>query len=220
MPRRARAWRRLLDGGLTLDEAVAVSFLISPDLQLSLEKIEVARSDLVAAGTPPNPLLVIGMRDTGGNFSAYYPSDNLSVGILQNVIGLLNMPDRMAVAGHELERARLESAQRITTHGVLVAQSWLEYSAALRVQELRNRSVAAAHVQRWIQWSCRRANGNRFTPLDVAVERSARVFRGGFGAACRSRHGHCARPTGRAAGAFRLARRLATCRQPAAVARQ
>ena len=162
----------LLDGGLTLDEAVAVSFLISPDLQLSLEKIEVARSDLVAAGTPPNPLLVIGMRDTGGNFSAYYPSDNLSVGILQNVIGLLNMPDRMAVAGHELERARLESAQRITTHGVLVAQSWLEYSAALRVQELRNRSVAAAHAA-LDSVVVQAANGNRFTPLDVAVERSA-----------------------------------------------
>ncbi|MEO8307297.1 MAG: TolC family protein [Pseudomonadota bacterium] len=162
----------LLNDGLTLDKAVAVSFLISPDLQLALEKIEVARSEVVAAGTPPNPLLVMGMRDTGGNFSAYYPSDNLSVGIIQNVIGLLNMPDRMAVAGHELERTRLESAQRITVHGVLVAQAWLEYCAALRVQELRNRSAVAAHAALEAV-VVNAANGNRFTPLDVGMERNA-----------------------------------------------
>jgi outer membrane protein, heavy metal efflux system len=173
----------LLAGGLTLDEAVAVSFLISPDLQLALEKVEVARSDLVAAGTPPNPLLIVGMRDTGGNFSAYYPSDNLSVGILENVIGLLNMPDRIAVAGRELERARLESAQRITTHGVLVVQAWLEYSAALRAQELRNRSAAAARAA-LDAVVVRAANGSGFSALDVAMERNA-VF-GVEGAALRS----------------------------------
>ncbi len=161
----------LLTGGLSLDKAVAVSFLVSPDLQLALEKIEVARSDVVAAGTAPNPLLIIGMRQSGGNFSAYYPSHNLSVGILENVIGLLNMPDRVAVAGHELERARLESAQRITTHAVLVAQAWLEYSAALRVQELRNRSAAAANAA-LDSVVVKAANGAGLSPLDVAQERN------------------------------------------------
>lgn len=166
-----KAVELLLTDGLTLDEAVAVSFLLSPELQLALEDAENARSDLVAAGTPPNPLLIVGMRDTGGNFSAYYPSDNLSIGILENVIGLLNMPDRIAVAGHELERARLESARRITTHGVLVAQAWLEYSTALRVQELRDRSAAAARAA-LDTIVVRAANGNGQTPLDVAVERN------------------------------------------------
>jgi cobalt-zinc-cadmium efflux system outer membrane protein len=123
----------LLADGLTLDEAVSVAFLLNPDLQVYFEQLEISRSQLVAAATPPNPVAIVGVREPGGRLSAFYPGRNVTVGVLQNVINLLNMPDR---------RARFEAASRVTQLGARVAQAWLEYNAALRIEELRGRSQA------------------------------------------------------------------------------
>jgi cobalt-zinc-cadmium efflux system outer membrane protein len=142
--RQARAnVEAMLVDGLTLDEAITVAFLASPELQLALEQLEISRAQFVAAATPPNPVAIVGEREPGGNLSAFYPGRNVTVGVLQNLIGLLNMPDRRAIARRDLERARYEAASRITQFGARVAQAWLEYSAALRIQELRRDSLAA-----------------------------------------------------------------------------
>ena len=116
MPSRAAVEPMLADG-LTLEESVGIAFLASPELQLSLEQLEIARSELVAASTPPNPVAIVGVRETGGSFSAFYPDESISIGVLQNVLALLNMPDRRAVALHELERARFVAAEQITHSG-------------------------------------------------------------------------------------------------------
>lgn len=136
----------MLVDGLTLDEAITVAFLASPELQLALEQLEISRSQFVAAATPPNPVAIVGEREPGGNLSAFYPGRNVTVGVLQNLIGLLNMPDRRAVAKRDLERARYEAASRITQFGARVAQAWIEYSAALRIQTLRRDSLAATRT--------------------------------------------------------------------------
>jgi len=130
----------LLADGLTLDEAVSVAFLLNPDLQVYFEQLEISRSQYVAAATPPNPAAIVGLREPGGSLSAFYPGRNVTVGVLQNVIGLLNLPDRRRIARRDLERARVEAASRVTQLGARVAQAWLEYNAALRIEELRGRS--------------------------------------------------------------------------------
>ena len=61
---RARV-EELLAGGVTLQDAVGIAYLSSPDLQLSLEQLEIARSELVAATTPPNPVLIVGLHRVG-----------------------------------------------------------------------------------------------------------------------------------------------------------
>jgi cobalt-zinc-cadmium efflux system outer membrane protein len=160
----------MLADGLTINESVAVAFLASPELQLALEQLEISRADFVAAVTPPNPVAIVGVRDPGGNLAAFYPDRNISFGILQNVIALLNIPDRKAIAAHELERVRLEVAGRITNHAAQVAQAWLEYNAALQIQELRSRSVAAARAA-LDTYIVAAANGG-ISALDVAVERN------------------------------------------------
>jgi len=142
--RQARAnVETMLVDGLTLEESITVAFLASPELQLALEQLEISRSQFVAAATPPNPVAIVGEREPGGNLSAFYPGRNVTVGVLQNLIGLLNMPDRRAVARRDLERARYEAANRITQFGASVTQAWLEYGAALRIQQLRRDALSA-----------------------------------------------------------------------------
>lgn len=161
----------MLEGGVTLAESVSIAFLASPELQLSLEDLEIARADLVKASTPPNPLGFFGVRQTGGAFAAYYPDDSSSFGVMMNVMSLLTMPDRRAIATHALERQRFVAADQITSLGVRVTEAWLDYAAALRIMALRERSVAAARatLDRIILQA---ANGQRFSALDVAVERN------------------------------------------------
>ena len=45
----------LLSQGISAEQSIAIAFLASPDLQLALERLEISRSDFVAASTPPNP---------------------------------------------------------------------------------------------------------------------------------------------------------------------
>jgi cobalt-zinc-cadmium efflux system outer membrane protein len=134
----------LLDDGVSLDEAVAVAFLTHPGLQMELEKLAISRADLVSAMTPANPVAIVGSRKPGGDLAAFYPDRSVSIGVLQNVIDLLNIPDRTAVARHDLQRVRYETAQQAVIHTAAVVQAWLEYSAALQIHSLGERRVAAA----------------------------------------------------------------------------
>ncbi|MEO6079425.1 MAG: TolC family protein [Steroidobacteraceae bacterium] len=125
----------LLEGGVTLDEAVGVAFLINPSLQVWLEQLTISRAELVAALTPPNPVAIVGSRKPGGDLAAFYPERSVSIGVLQNVIALLTMHDRAATARHDLERARYETAQQAVSHAAQVVQAWLEYCAALQIHQ-------------------------------------------------------------------------------------
>ncbi|MEO8309509.1 MAG: TolC family protein [Pseudomonadota bacterium] len=126
---RARA-AELLNGDLTLEAAVGVAFLVNPSLQVALEQLAISRSRLVAAITPPNPVGVIGSRKPGGDLAAFYPQSAVSIGVLMNVMALFTMPDRVAIATLDLQRARYATAQVAVDHAAHVVQAWLDYSAA------------------------------------------------------------------------------------------
>src|SRR5690606_15128706 len=70
---------QLLEGGLTVREAVAVSFLASPSLQMAFEELEISRAELVAATRPTNPYVIVGSREPGGDLAAFYPERTISV---------------------------------------------------------------------------------------------------------------------------------------------
>ncbi len=162
----------LLAGGITAQKAIAIACLASPEVQLALERLEISRSELVAASTPPNPLLVAGARESGGSLAAFYPGRTVSVGVLQNVLGLLNLPSRRRIAQRELSRMRLETADRIIGLAAEVNQAYLEYVAAQRVLVLREHAVAAARVAHDTM-VVGVANGKGYTTLDLALERNA-----------------------------------------------
>jgi hypothetical protein len=102
----------LLEGGLTVREAIAVAFLASPSLQLAFEELEISRADLVAATRPANPYVVLGSREPGGDLAAYYPDRTISVGVMQNLMSLLTIPSRRAAATRNVERSMPPSMPR------------------------------------------------------------------------------------------------------------
>jgi cobalt-zinc-cadmium efflux system outer membrane protein len=161
----------LLKGGITLPGSVAIAFLASPELQLALEDLEIARSDLVKASTLPNPLGFVGTRAAGGAFAAYYPGNTTSVGVMMNVMALLTMPDRRVIATHALERQRFVAADQILSLGARVTEAWLDYAAARRIQALREDSASAASATLDLITQ-QAADGERFSVVDVAVERN------------------------------------------------
>ncbi len=138
---RARVEAMLADG-ISLQEAIRVSFLASPDLQLALEKLEISRADFVAAATAPNPIAVVGSRQPNGDLAAFYPDRTISIGVLQNVIALLTIPGRRGIARHDLERARYQAASDAVQLAAGVAQAWIDYSAALQLQVLGERAAS------------------------------------------------------------------------------
>jgi hypothetical protein len=139
----------MLVDGLTVEEAAAVAFLASPELQLALEQLEISRAQLVAASTLPNPIGVVGSRSPGGNWASFYPGHTLTLGVMQNVIGLLNVPARRAVAIRDLDRARFQAAEDCTRLAARVVQAWLEYScAAARWRWCRRHSTICASSPR------------------------------------------------------------------------
>lgn len=143
---RQRAAQLLDDAdGVTLDDAIAVAFLKHPGLQVAFEELAISRASLVGAATPKNPLGVVGTRKAGGNLAAFYPGRAVSIGMVQDVFTLLTMPDRVAVARLDLQRARYLAAQQVVEHSVQVVQAWLEYSAAQQILELHAASPAPAN---------------------------------------------------------------------------
>ena len=132
---------QLLQDGLTLNEAIGVAFLTSPVLQLGFEQLEISRAELVGATRPANPLVIIGARKPSGDLAAFYPDRTISMGVLQNVISLLTIPDRRAHAMHNVERVRHEVAQQAAVHAAQVAEAWYRYSAARQQLALFERSL-------------------------------------------------------------------------------
>lgn len=131
----------LLGEGVSAGEAVAIAFLASPEVQLEWEKLEISRAELVSAATPPNPVAIVGVRQAGGRLASFYPEDHISVGVLQNVLGLLNGPERRRIARFELERTRNEVASRLIGIAAQVQQAYIESVAAHQVAELRGESL-------------------------------------------------------------------------------
>jgi cobalt-zinc-cadmium efflux system outer membrane protein len=162
----------LLADGLSVADSVAIALLANPELQLAFERLEVSRADLVAASTLPNPVLIMGSREPGGHLAPFYPQQTVSIGLLENVLGLLSVPAKRRVAQADLKRAQLDLADRIVAHAAQVSLAYLEYVAARKVLELRERSTAAATTAVDII-TVNVANGRVNSPGDLVVERNA-----------------------------------------------
>lgn len=141
-----RSAEAMLEGGLSLQESIAVAYLANPDLQLVLEELEITRSDFVAAATASNPVAIIGSRSPNGDLAAFYPGRSYSFGVLQNVIDLLKIPARRSVARLDLQRARYGAANAAVKLAADIAQAWIDYASALRVQDLRQQALAIYQV--------------------------------------------------------------------------
>ena len=162
--------RELLRRGINAQDAVAICFLAHPDVQLAFESLEITRSELVAAVTPPNPVAIAGTRTPGGNLSAFYPDRNVTVGVLQNVLGLVNLPSRRRIATTELERARLEAADKLIALAAGANEAFIDYVAARRVDALRQEAAMSARAM--LELLRQQLGGDRAAELTLLQERT------------------------------------------------
>ncbi|MEO7775684.1 MAG: TolC family protein [Steroidobacteraceae bacterium] len=162
----ARTVEALRADGITASEAVAIAFLANPEVQLAIEKTEISRAEYVAAATPPNPYAIVGVRQPGGRYAAFYPRNNISIGALQNVLALLNGPERRRIARIENERARAEAADQILGIAARVQQAYIESVAADQVAQMR--AEALQFAQRGID----SMQAAKASALNLALERN------------------------------------------------
>ena len=98
------AVRELLRGELTLDTAIRIALLDNRSLQAEYASLGISQADLVQAGLISNPVLFV---------TAIHgdPGTELTVDLVQELIGLLTLSARKQVAGAAFEATKLRVAQ-------------------------------------------------------------------------------------------------------------
>ncbi len=100
----------LLEGGLTVEEAVQLALLNNPKVWAGLLRTGMARADVVQAGLFSNPTVGISLRFPEGGGLA-----DLETGLAQNIADLWMIPARTRAAERDLDRTILETAREAAT---------------------------------------------------------------------------------------------------------
>lgn len=131
--------RRLLDEPLTADAAVQVALLANPALQARLQRLAIARADLVEAATLRNPSL-------SGSVKAPGAPVNLELGLVQDLLDSFVRPSRVALARTQLEGTELSVAAEVVAFTAEVRSAWVTALGAQQVAALRRLVVEAAEA--------------------------------------------------------------------------
>jgi cobalt-zinc-cadmium efflux system outer membrane protein len=143
---------QLLAGELTAERAVIVALLNNRELRAIMARAEVARADVVQAGLLDNPAFGLKLRYGGGTAQEY--------SLFAELLNLFTLSARKTLAGRDLERARLEVAQRAIEliaevkhcyFNVLADRQMLEltrqvFDAAQAASDLASRQYAAGNL--------------------------------------------------------------------------
>ena len=128
----------LLADELTAENAVRVALLNNRNLQAVYQELGIAQAELVQAGLLRNPVLSANVRLGLG------PSGTgAELGLVQELISVLQIPLRKRVATANLERAKAEVAGAVLDLALEVKTSFYRSQGALQMLELR-RSIAEA----------------------------------------------------------------------------
>jgi outer membrane protein TolC len=130
---RARV-RELLRRPLTGDAAVQVALLNNRGLQAAFNELGLAEAEMVAASLPPNPKFSLSRK--GANLEL-----EIERQILVNVLGLLTLPARSAIARETFEAAKMKAAGEVLR---LAAEA---RRAHVRAVASRNRVAYLAEAQ-------------------------------------------------------------------------
>lgn len=131
--------QELLKAPLTADKAVQLALLNSPSLQGQYANLGIAEADLVQAGRLRNPGFSIG-QSTQGSEREYEQF------ILFDLLGLLTLNQRTAIAGHQFERAKLAAARDTLQLATRVRQQWIQAVAAQASAHYYDQAMTAAQA--------------------------------------------------------------------------
>jgi len=128
----------LLAKPMTVDSAVRVAMLKSPQLLEVYGQLGLARADVLEAIQVANPRIAISSLALAGG-----PGSQLTTGLAVPLIDLLTLPSRSRLARVDYERARYEVAAAILGVSLDVESAWYRHVAAQQVAAMR-KAVADA----------------------------------------------------------------------------
>lgn len=156
----------LLDGGLTVGEAVQIGLINHPGMQAAWLDVARARADLVQSKLLSNPTLGVGLEFPAGGGLA-----RLESSIAQNVADLWQIPVRSRVAEHDLNRAILQMARQAGQRAAEIKAAHARALSAEHLHELSESYAGIAH--RLLETSEARRAAGAGSELDVTLARSA-----------------------------------------------
>ncbi len=159
----AGAVGRLLQDGLTADEAVQIALLNNRGLRAMYEQLGIAQADLVQAGLLRNLVFEGVFRFVRNDGQAY------DLGVTQDFLDVLLIPMRKRVAASRLESTKMAVTAAVMDLVVRVRIGTVRAQAARQVLAMRREVMAATEASHLMAQRLREA-GN-VTELDLALER-------------------------------------------------
>ncbi|MCB9849423.1 MAG: TolC family protein [Phycisphaerales bacterium] len=156
----------LLDGGLTVTEAVQLALLNNRELQDIFAEIGVSRADLVQSQLLSNPSLALGF-----NFPEGGGVVDLTLGFTQQVAELWQIPMRRRVAERQLDRTITLAAQRAIELRAKVRTQCYDVLALRRSDELAGQNVELS--ERIVQAAQKQFEGGQVSEFDVNRTRTS-----------------------------------------------
>lgn len=163
-PAARAAVARLLEDGLTAQEAVQVTLLNNPKVWAGLLRAGMARADVVQAGLFTNPTvgLVLQFPDAGG-------LAQFQTGLAQNIGDLWMIPARTKAAQRDLDRTILETAREAAGLANDTKTAYYNAVGAQRALEIARENVAL--VEQLLKISEARLEAGAVGSLDVNLVR-------------------------------------------------
>ena len=157
--------REMLQGTLTVDQAVQIALLNNRALQATYEDLMLAQADLVSAGLLSNPVFDAEVRihEAGGG-------TGFELALVQDFIDLLYIPLRKKVAASAFEAAKLRVAGQVLDLAAAVRAAFHTLQGSQQTLDMRRQVVAATGASYDLARRLRAA-GN-ISDLEVANEQA------------------------------------------------
>jgi cobalt-zinc-cadmium efflux system outer membrane protein len=155
---------QLLQGDLTVDEAVAIAARNNPRLQVALAELGIARADLIEASTITNPVFEFELRFPGDPYRPY------ELRLAQSLIELIQLPRRRAFGRAAFEAAKLEVSSEVLRFAGDVRAAYWDLVAAGQLVTLNHTAAEASRTAADI--AVRQHNAQNITDLDLENEQA------------------------------------------------
>ncbi|MCA9254604.1 MAG: TolC family protein, partial [Phycisphaerales bacterium] len=160
--------RGMLEGGLSVDEAVSVALLNNRAFQALFQSIGAARADVVQSGLLTNPSVGLTARfPEGGGRS------NISFSFAQQIADLWLIPIRKDVAEARLEETIAGVVRQAVELAASVRKAYYDLSTIRRREAIARENLQL--VRRSIEIAQKRMEGGESAAIDVNLLRAAEV---------------------------------------------
>lgn len=158
--------RELLDGGLTIEEAVRVALLNNWSFQMLFAQIGASRADVVQSGLLSNPSLGLTVRfPEGGGRS------NLMLSFAQQLVDLWQIPVRRKIAEADLERVVSTAVHRGVEIAAEARTRSIDLLARTRAERIARENVVL--VRHSFELAQQRFRAGETSQLDVLLVRAS-----------------------------------------------